>query len=141
MKLVPVGSGYLNAQLPKPLDTLHAYTFSLPCGTMMRNGVSVLAVALVALGLAHLAQVRKPGLGRHTRQWSHGDPPWSHGDPPCIYRPEAGSRFRFQGKLCPVPRFQRCQKCQFLVPALGHPLANMSHAGSSKFLNKCMITL
>ena len=58
-----------------------------------------------------------------------------------VYRPEAGSRFRFQGKLCPVPRFQRCQTCQFLVPALGHPLANMSHAGSSKFLTKCMITL
>ena len=58
-----------------------------------------------------------------------------------LYRPEAGSRFRFQGKLCPVPRFQRCQTCQFLVPALGHPLANMSHAGSSKFLTKCMITL
>ena len=58
-----------------------------------------------------------------------------------MYRPEAGSRFRFQGKLCPVPRFQRCQTCQFLVPALGHPLANMSHAGSSKFLTKCMITL
>ena len=58
------------------------------------------------------------------------------------YRPEAGSRFRFQGKLCPVPRFQRCQTCQFLVPALGHPLANMSHAGSdSKFFTKCMITL
>ena len=57
------------------------------------------------------------------------------------YRPEAGSRFRFHGKLCPVPRFQRCQTCQFLVPALGHPLANMSHAGSSKFLTKCMITL
>ena len=57
------------------------------------------------------------------------------------YRPEAGSRFRFQGKSCPVPRFQRCQTCQFLVPALGHPLANMSHAGSSKFLTKCMITL
>ena len=34
--------------------------------------------------------------------------------------------------MCSVPRFQRCQTCQFLVPALGHPLANMPHAGSSK---------
>ena len=56
-----------------------------------------------------------------------------------IYRPEAGSRFRFQGKMCSVPRFQRCQTCQFLVPALGHPLANMSHAGSSKFITKCRV--
>ena len=55
------------------------------------------------------------------------------------YRPEAGSRFRFQGKMCSVPRFQRCQTCQFLVPALGHPLANMSHAGSSKFITKCRV--
>ena len=58
---------------------------------------------------------------------------------PPSYRPEAGSRFRFQGKMCSVPRFQRCQTCQFLVPALGHPLANMSHAGSSKFITKCRV--
>ena len=56
-----------------------------------------------------------------------------------LYRPEAGSRFRFQGKMCSVPRFQLCQTCQFLVPALGHPLANMSHAGSSKFITKCRL--
>ena len=55
------------------------------------------------------------------------------------YRPEAVSRFRFQGKMCSVPRFQRCQTRQFLVPALGHPLANMSHAGSSKFITKCRV--
>ena len=89
----------------------------------------VMQLSRLGVGACGVAETRIPGSGCRnvTKDWQ------------LIYRPEAGSRFRFQGKMCSVPRFQRCQTCQFLVPALGHPLANMSHAGSSKFITKCRV--